>query len=248
MTDESQSALKRYQRIVVGKQSLAFTIKYELVDGLFSAFPGALGMWLRRRFYKGILKHLGRGVIFGTGAHLHHPHKISIGDRVGMSYHCLLDARGDTNQGIEIGSDVTIGRNTGLVCKNGNIRIGSNVGIGANTSIHAVSDNTIEIGDNVIIAPYTYIGATMYNTDRIDIPITIQGPRPLGGVVIEQNAWIGANVIVFDGITVGRDAIVGAGAVVTKDVPPFGIALGVPAKVVRMRDEVAERAPAVEPA
>jgi acetyltransferase-like isoleucine patch superfamily enzyme len=70
----------------------------------------------------------------------------------------------------------------------------------------------------------------------------------LGGVVIEQNAWIGANVIVFDGITVGRDAIVGAGAVVTRDVPPFGIALGVPAKVVRMRDEVAERAPAVEPA
>jgi acetyltransferase-like isoleucine patch superfamily enzyme len=156
---------------------------------------------------------------------------------VAIAYSCLLDARGDSNEGITIGNDVTIGRNTGIICKNGDISIGNNVGIGANITIHAVDGNRIEIGDNVIIAPYTYIGATMYHTDRIDIPITLQGPRPLGGVRVEENAWLGANVIIFDGITIGRDAIVGAGAVVTHDVPPFAIALGVPAKVVRMRNE-----------
>lgn len=237
LTDESQSALGRYQKVVVGSNSLATTLKYEFINGLVGGFPGALGIWLRRRFYKVILKHLGRGAIFGTGTLLHHPAKISIGDRAAISYQCLLDARGETNDGIQIGDDVTIGRNTGLICKNGNITIGNNVGIGANTSIHAVDGNRIKIGDNVIIAPYTYIGATTYYTDRIDIPITIQGPKPLGGVCVESNAWIGANVIIFDGINIGRDAIIGAGAVVMRDIPDYAVSLGIPAKVVRMRNE-----------
>jgi acetyltransferase-like isoleucine patch superfamily enzyme len=238
LTDESKSPLQRYQQVVVGSQSLAYTIRYEVICGLFGSFPGALGMWLRRRFYKSILNRMGRGVIIGAGTQLHHARKIALGDRVAVAYRCLLDARGDSNEGITIGDDVTIGRNTGLICKNGDIRIGSNVGIGANISIHAVDGNRIEIGDNVIIAPYTYVGATMYNTDRTDIPITLQGPKPLGGVRVEDNVWLGANVIIFDGITIGRDAIVGAGAVVTRDVPPYAVALGVPAKVVKMRNEV----------
>ncbi len=56
-----------------------------------------------------------------------------------------------------------------------------------------------------------------------------------GDIVIEDDVWIGSGARVMDGVTIGRGAIIGAGAVVTKDVPPYSIALGVPARVVGRR-------------
>jgi acetyltransferase-like isoleucine patch superfamily enzyme len=237
VTDESQSALKRYQQVVVGSSSLAYTVKFELISSLLCGFPGAVGLWLRSRFYPFLLKQAGRGVVIGAQTIVHHPQKISLGRKVAISYGCLLDARGDSNQGIFIGDNVIIGRSTAIVCKDGNITIGNNVGIGANSHLSAVSGNKLVIGDNVLIAPKVYIGGISYHFDRTDIPIAEQGINPQGGSSIGDNVWLGANVTVLDGVSIGNDAIVASGAVVTNDIPSFGIAMGVPAKVVRSREQ-----------
>jgi acetyltransferase-like isoleucine patch superfamily enzyme len=237
VTDESQSALKRYQQIVVGSPSLGYTIKYELITSLLSGFPGAMGLWLRSRLYPYLFNHTGRGVVIGAHILVHHPGKISLGRKVAISYGCLLDARGESNQGIIIGDNVIIGRDAAIVCKDGDITIGNNVGIGSNSHLSSVSGNKLEIGDQVLIAPHVYIGGVSYHFDRTDLSIAEQGVNPQGGAYIGDNVWLGANVTVLDGVTIGHDAIVAAGAVVTKDIPPFGIAMGVPAKVVRSREK-----------
>ncbi len=236
ITDESQSALQRYQNVVVGSRSLGFTLKYEFLISLFGGFPGALGLWLRLKFYKSLFSQVGRGVLFGRNLKIRHPSKISLGDRVVITDDCLLDARGETNTGISLGNDIILSQNVLLICKNGNIKIGNNVGIGANTGIYAVAGNTVNLGDHILLGPYTYIGGHSYHFDRLDIPISAQGINPRGGTTIEEGAWIGARATLMDGVTVGQGAIVAAGAVVTRDVPPYAIVAGVPAKIIRYRD------------
>jgi acetyltransferase-like isoleucine patch superfamily enzyme len=229
--------------VVVGSSSLPFIVKYELLTSLLASFPGALGLWLRQKLYPGLLARSGRKVIFGKGMILHHPRKISLGDRAAISYSVTLDARGDQNRGIYLGDDVIIGQNTALVCKDGDIEIGSNVGIGMNSTINAVAGNTIRIGDDALIAPYTYIGGVSYHFDRTDLPINRQGLNLRGGVTIGEGAWLGARVTVVDGVVIGEGAIIAAGAVVTGDIPPFAIAVGIPAKVQRMRNQEVEQEP-----
>ncbi len=74
-----------------------------------------------RRFTRWLLGSCGRNVVFGQNVVLRHPHKIHIGDNVVIDDNCLLDAKGEGNDGIRIGSGVFIGRNTILSCKDGDI-------------------------------------------------------------------------------------------------------------------------------
>ena len=236
ITDESQTALCRYQDLVVGSKSIWYLIKYELIALLFSGLPGGLGLWLRKKFYPVLLKKVGSGVVFGRNIVLRHPQKIELGNRVVVDDHCVLDARGQSNQGIRIGNDVILARDTILGCKDGDVQIGDNVGIGAHTIVHAVGGNLVSIGDNVIIAAYTYlVGGGEYHTERTDIPVVKQGLRLKGGIRVEDNVWLGARVTLADGITIGHDSIVGAGAVVLDSVDALSVAVGVPARVVRKR-------------
>lgn len=100
-----------------------------------------------------------------------------------------------------------------------------------------------EIGDHVLIGPHAVIlaGGQQHRSDRLDIPVKLQGNHPKQPVKIGRGAWIGANATVM--ADVGHDAIVGAGAVVTKSVPPLTIVVGNPARVMRnRRDEATEAA------
>ncbi len=92
------------------------------------------------------------------------------------------------------------------------------------------------IEDNVRIAHRVSINTSNHKYDRLDIPIHKQGlsSKP---VHIKHDVWIGCGAIILQGITIGENAIVGAGAVVTKDVPANAIVGGVPAKVIKMRGE-----------
>ena len=83
------------------------------------------------------------------------------------------------------------------------------------------------------MGPGVRIHATNHSAD-LHLPMMLQ-PLREADVVIEDDVWLGANVIVTSGVRIGRGAIVAAGAVVTKDVPPYAIVGGVPAKVLRMR-------------
>jgi len=186
-----------------------------------------VGIFLRSLFYPGIIGEMGRGVAFGANIAIRHPHKIKIGNNVVMDDNCVLDAKGETNKGIEIHNGVFIGRSTILTCHNGDIILEDNVNIGFNCVISSLSK--IVIKKNHLMAAFCYLVGGDHESDRTDIPVLFQG-RSSKGIQIDENVWLGAGVAVLDGVTIGRDSIIGAGAVVNKDVPDYAIAAGLPAK------------------
>jgi len=132
--------------------------------------------------------------------------------------------------------------------------IGSGVFIGAQANLQGWWKGTCRIGNHVWIGPQAYFDArnlvledyvgwgpgakvlgSQHSGQPIDVPI-IQTDLEMKPVRIEAWADIGTNAVILPGVTVGRGAIVGAGAVVTHDVPPLAIVAGVPARVIRMRD------------
>jgi acetyltransferase-like isoleucine patch superfamily enzyme len=236
--DEQKSMIERYQAIALGQEGWFFLLKYELVMLLCNGLSGAAGLWLRKNLYPGLLGKAGRGVVFGRNISLRHPRRVQIGKRTIVDDGCVLDARSRETIGISIGSNTFLARDTIIACKGGTVKIGDRVGIGARTTIHSYTGNKVFIGNNVLIGPYCYIvGAGLYEMDRTDVPIVDQGVDLRGGVTIGDNAWLGARSTILDGITVGHDAVVGASAVVTRDVPPFAVVAGVPARIVRDRKE-----------
>ncbi len=110
------------------------------------------------------------------------------------------------------------------------VEIGDNSGIGLNARIGAV-----KIGNNVMMGPDVVILSRNHNYDRVDIPMKFQGSGDEQPVVIEDDVWIGTRVIILPGVHIGRGCIIGAGSVVTKDIPSYSIAAGNPARVIRMR-------------
>jgi len=86
-----------------------------------------------------------------------------------------------------------------------------------------------------MIAPHVAILNSAHNHDRIDIPMICQGERKRINPIIEDDVWIGRNAVIMPGIRIHKGSIVGAGAVVVKDVPPYCIVGGVPARILRMR-------------
>jgi acetyltransferase-like isoleucine patch superfamily enzyme len=242
ITDNSTSALQRYRRVVLGTGGLLALIKYEIITSLFGSFPGMLGLVLRRIFFPQVLGEVGRNPIFGRNIVIRHGHKIRLGDRVVIDDNVVLDAKGVDNEGITIGEDSFISRNCVLSCKGGNIRIGRNVSLGVNGLIHAEQGSDVSIGDNSSIAAFVYfVGGGNYRLDRLDIPIKEQGAYSKGGVVIGPGAWVGSHVQVLDGVKVGRDSILAAGAVVNRDVPDYAIVGGVPGRIIKSRLDTAVR-------
>ena len=232
--DERKSKAQRYAELVVGKPGLLALLKYELIVLVCTGLPGALGLFLRSKLYPLLLGSCGRGVAFGAGVVLRHPHKIHIADNVVIDDLCCLDAKGQDNRGIQLGQGVFLGRNAILSCKNGDIVVEDEANIGFNTEIFSAS--RVRVGRKVLIAAYTYLVGGDHLFDRVDVPVLDQG-RTAAGIDIGDHVWLGAHVVVTDGSTVGRDAIIGAGAVVVGTIPEFAIAVGTPAKVVRDRRE-----------
>lgn len=232
--DEKQSQLQKYQDLIVGQRGLWNLVKYEIIVLLCSWVPGALGLLLRSKLYPFLLGECGKGVVFGCNVLLRHPHKIRFGSNIVVDDNCVLDAKGESNLGIDIADGVFIGRNSILYCKNGDIVVKRNSTISFNCEIF--SAKLVEVGENVQIAAYAYLNGGDHNFDRTDVPIMRQ-QRTGSGLVVKDGAWIAAGVLILDGVTIERDAIVGAHAVVTADVPAYAIAAGAPAKVLRMRNE-----------
>jgi acetyltransferase-like isoleucine patch superfamily enzyme len=231
--DRQRSAREKYASLIVGRPGWGALLHYELVVLLSQWVPGALGLALRQRLYPTLLGSCGRGVVFGQGVVLRHPHKIHIGDNVVVDDQCLLDAKGDDNRGITIGRDVFIGRNTILSCKNGDIEIADRANIGFNCEVFSAS--RVTIGSQALIAAYVYlIGGDHDFTDPARA--VLEQGRVSRGIAVGDGAWLGAGAKIMDGVTLGDRSIVGAGAVVREAVPPGAIAVGVPARLVGSRD------------
>jgi acetyltransferase-like isoleucine patch superfamily enzyme len=230
--DERRSNADKYRDLVIGRPGWWPLLAFEVVTLLSSWVPGALGLFLRSKLYPLVLGSVGRNVVFGVNVTLRHPHKITIADNVVIDDCCCLDAKGTDNHGITIGSGVFVGRNTILSCKNGDIVVDNDANLGFNCEIFSAA--RVRVGKSVLMAAYTYLVGGDHLHDRTDIPVLEQG-RTARGIDVDDNVWLGTHVVVTDGSRIGRDAIIGAGAVVVGDIPEFSIAAGTPAKVMRER-------------
>ena len=227
------SARQKYAALVVGRPGLGALLKYELVVTLAQARAGALGLALRKVLYPLLLGSCGRNVVFGQNVVLRHPHKIHIGDNVVVDDNCLLDAKGESNRGIRIGSGVFIGRNSILSCKNGDIELADGANIGFNCEVFSAS--RVTIGASVLMAAYSYIIGGDHDFSDPTAAVLAQA-RTSTGVDVGAGAWLGAGAKIMDGVRIGEHAIVGAAAVVRDDVPAHAVAAGVPARVISRRD------------
>ncbi|MBU4328753.1 MAG: acyltransferase [Proteobacteria bacterium] len=236
------SALTKYQDVIIGNRSLLFLFYYEWCAWI-GVVPGALGMLLRQIFWPRLFGSCGRKAAFAKGIVLRHPRRIHLGDSVVISEGCILDGRhDDTGRAIVLGDNVILSNNVILSCKNGSIAIGDSTGINAGTIIQSTNHCPVTIGADVIIGQMSFvIGGGNYNIDRLDVPIRLQGIKNDGGVMIDNNVWIGAHVTVLGGVTVGTGCVVAASAVLTRSIPPNSIAKGIPAVVTGTRCEGVEQ-------
>ena len=234
--DASKSKRKKYQDLVVGQAGWWQLVRYELIASLLRHTPGALGLFLRAKFYPVLLGKCGRNVFFGSDITLRHPHKIQIGNNVVIDDGCVLDAKGLANDGITIGNGVFIGRQTSLNTKDGDIQLEDGVNIGAFCTVFSASQ--VRCGKNTLIAAYSYLvggGHDMTDTETA----VINQDRPSLGITIGDNGWIGTGVSILDGVTIGHDVVIGANSVVPTNIEDFAVAAGSPAVIRRVRQTIA---------
>lgn len=233
LQDSSSGALSKYRRMVVGDVGFLGFLKYELITSLFGPWPGAAGFALRALFYPLLFRSCGRKVIFGRNLTLRHPGRISLGNRVVLSDNAILDAKGSAGEGILVRDGVFLGLGTVVTCTDGTVELDEKCNIGALCRIG--SYGRTRIGRKALLAAYCYVVGAGHDTARTDIPILDQPNVTRGGSEVGDGCWLGARVTVMDGVKIGRDSIVGAHALVTKDIPDFSIAVGIPAKVTGSR-------------
>ena len=111
------------------------------------------------------------------------------------------------------------------------LSIGNNSGVGIDCELYG----KISIGNDVMMGPEVVIYTTGHKHDSVDVPMRLQGNEEPREVVIGNDVWIGRRAMIMPGVTIGDGCLIAAGAVVTKDIPPYTIAGGVPAKVVKKR-------------
>ena len=195
------------------KQSLFTRLRKaaeEFWIALFGWIPTPLGMLLRLIAWRPLFQHCSC-VRFGTGITLIQCSAISLGDKV------------------------RLGRGVFLTANHGRLELGPRVALSPLVHLSA-DEGEITIGACTAIGPGSVLRAANHAFARTDIPIMDQG-HTAGFIHIDEDVWIGANCVITADVHIGRGAIVGAGAVVTRNVAPFTIVAGVPAKVIGQRQE-----------
>ncbi len=229
-----RSSFSAYRELVAGGRGWLYFLYFEAVTTLLTNIPGILGLGLRRIFYRPLFGACGRGVVIGKGVTLRRPHRISLADRVIVDDYGVLDAKGGAEKGINVGEGTVINRGTVISCKGGSIDIGAGCNIGQLCILH--SETSIVLEDHCLLASFCYLVAGgNHEFTRTDIPVILQPSTSKGGIRLGDGVWLGADVTVMDGVSIGRDAIIGAKSLVTSTVEPLAVAYGVPAKTVRYR-------------
>ena len=169
----------------------------------------------RRVVLRALCRSFGHGIRVGLGVIVLHPHTFEIGDAVFLGSQTYLQGRHDGR--CVIGAHTWIGPQSYFDCRD------------------------MELGEHVGWGPGAKVLGSEHTGDPIDVPI-IQTDLLIKPVRVKRWADIGVNAVILPGVTVGEGAIVGAGAVVTHDVPDRAIVAGVPAKLLRYRGEPEQRA------
>ena len=193
------------------------------------------------QLFRGLLLKLllksSKGIIFkGKRCKIKHCKKIIAGKSLTIGDNVEINAL--SKYGVTIGDNVSILKNTIIECTGvirelgEGLKIGNHVGIAQNCFIQV--RGKVEIGNNVIFGPGVSIFSENHLFENRDIPIMHQGASRKG-VFIEDDVWLGAGATILDGVVVGKGSVIAAGSVVNKDVAPYSIVAGVPAKLIKMR-------------
>jgi acetyltransferase-like isoleucine patch superfamily enzyme len=176
---------------------------------------------------------MGNEVFIQHGVEISGSSFIELGNGVNIFKGVRLDAKGHRNNRICISNRVTIERNVDIgAMDNTSIQIDEDTYIASSVCI--AGHGNIRIGKHCLIASHCGIYANNHVFSNLLLPIKQQGITR-EGIIIEDDCWLGHGVTVLDGVTIGQGSIIGAGAVVSKDIPPYSIAVGVPAKVIKHR-------------
>jgi len=154
-------------------------------------------------------KNWGKNCIIDHTVEILNPERVFIGDNVQLRSGVILQPRTNT------------------------ISIGDNSGISPYVCIYG----KVVIGKYAMIGPHVMIAGGNHVFNKTDVPMILQKKSQNLGILIEDDVWIGANAVIMDGVTIGSGAIVGAGSVVTKDVEPYDVVVGNPAKKIKNRKD-----------
>jgi len=236
VADQSASAWQAYSRRVVGSPNWVAVVRYDFLTGLLGPIPGGIGVWLRSRFYPRILRRMPSSAYIASNVVMRHPQNIILSEQVFIDSFAYLEGISDHPRG---GVEIESGTYVHMFCVisaayHGFVRIGRNCSINPGTQI--IGMGGVTIGDNVLVAGQTMMLAFSHGFVDRAVPMQQQA-HTAKGIVVESNVWIGAGVKILDGVTVGQGAVLGAGSVVTHDVPPYAVVVGVPARLLRYRGE-----------
>jgi len=176
--------------------------------------------------------------MFGPGVALFNLPCISWGKFLKLGRHVYISALG--KEGIAFGNNVGVGAYSSIIVSTSlnnlgkSIKIGNNVGIGEYAYLGGAGG--LSIGDDCIIGQYLSCHPENHNYEILETPIRHQGVNRKG-ISIGSNCWIGSKVTILDGVSVGNGCVIAAGAVVTKSFPANRIIGGVPAKLIKRRNE-----------
>jgi len=202
---------------------------------VFLNMEGELAAQKRVEYYRSVLRHVGQNVSIGGSVRFVNPQWISLGDNVQVHDRCTLIAQSEKGITLEEGARLKHGVYLDTEsATTGYITIGKRVYIGTGCCLHGHSG--LEIGDdsllaqNITITPYSHKFA---DPQKI---IYAQGGHQRK-VTIGRDCYLGMNVSVLWSADIGEGAVIGAGSVVVQPIPPYAVAVGVPARVVKKRAE-----------
>lgn len=187
--------------------------------------------------YKLLLKKSSGFILVGRRVKVLNPQYIEVGKNFKIEDN--VELQGLSEQGMVFGDNVSIGKYASIRPSDYYLRnVGKGLKVGNNSNIGPYNyigcSGEILIGDNVMISPRVSIYAENHVFDEIGITMKSQGVS-ISKVIIEDDCWIAANSVILSGVTIGRGSVVAAGSVVTKNVEPYSIVGGIPAKLIKKR-------------
>ncbi len=182
------------------------------IEAIFSALPGMVGVIVRRIWYNFRFAK-SKNLYIGNGCKFVCPSQITFNGTASMGERAYFNADG------------------------GKIIIADEVAFNMGVNLNSACGGTIDIGANCLIGPGVFMRTADHIFSDPNNLIRKQGHAPKN-IIIEDDCWLGANVIVLGGVIIGKGSVIGAGSIVTKNIPSMSVAVGVPAKVIKSRNNL----------